>query len=87
MVGVGVGVEGGHQLDPEFPDQREVASVLLEHRIDEQPLAGGHIGEQIGEGAGGGIEQLPQQQRAAPCSSGKHGLGLGHVDTRAFGSL
>jgi hypothetical protein len=38
--------------------------VLLEDRINEQPFAATHIGEQVGEGAGIGVEELPKEQRA-----------------------
>ena len=62
MVGVGMGVEAGHQLNAQFPDQGQVAVVLLEHRIDQHPLARAPIGQQVGEGAGVGIKKLAQQQ-------------------------
>jgi hypothetical protein len=66
VVGVHVGVEAGDQLDAQFTDQGQVAAVLLEHRIDQQALAAGGIGQQIGERAGLGVKQLAKQQRAAP---------------------
>ena len=65
VVGVDVGVEAGHQVDAQLADQREIALVLLEHRIDQHPHAGGHIGQQVGEGAGGGVEELAEEQGAA----------------------
>lgn len=33
VVGVDVGVERGDQGDAQLPDQRQVAAVLLEHRV------------------------------------------------------
>jgi len=75
MVGVGVGVEGGHQVDPQLLKQRQVALVPLEHRIDQHPFAAGHIGEQMGEGAGVGIEQLAPQQRLATGGGREQGGG------------
>ena len=65
VVGVGVGVDRGHQLHPQLADQGEVAGVLLEHRVDQHALAAGHIHQQVGEGAGFGIEELAEQQAAA----------------------
>jgi len=73
VVGVGVGVDRGHQADSEFPDQGEVALVLLEHRIDQQAQAGGHVSQEIGEGAGAGVEELAEEQVAAPGGGGEHG--------------
>jgi len=45
VVGVGMGVEAGQQLDAQFADQGEIAVVLLENRIDQQALAAADIGE------------------------------------------
>jgi hypothetical protein len=45
----------------QFADQGEIAVVLLEDRVDDYPLAAGHVGQQIGEGAGVGIEELAEQ--------------------------
>ena len=39
MVGVDVGVERGDQIDGQFADQREIAAVLLEHRVDQHRLS------------------------------------------------
>jgi hypothetical protein len=85
MVGMGVGVERGHQLQVQFPDQGEIALVLLEHRIDQQRPATGHIGEQVGEGAGLGVEELAEQQRPATggCDEGEgRPRGNGHGSER-----
>jgi len=60
-----MGVEAGHQVDAQLADQGKIALVLLEDRIDQHPLAGGHIGQQVGEGAAGGVEQLAEEQGAA----------------------
>jgi hypothetical protein len=64
VVGVGVGVDRGNQLDTQLANQGEIALVLLEDRIDEQAFAAGHIREQVGEGAGIGVEELPKEQGA-----------------------
>ena len=79
MVGVGMGVEAGHQGNAQFPDQGQVAVVLLEHRIDQYPRARAPIGQQVGEGAGVGIKELAQQQ-GGPAGGGEeqgHGEGAG----------
>ena len=86
MVGMGVGIDRGHQVDPQFVNQGQVAAVLLEHRVDQETLAAGDVSEQIREGAGGGIKQLPKQQIAATGSShqrdgGGGGRGCGHGRT------
>jgi hypothetical protein len=60
-----MGIDRCHQFDAEFANQGEIACVLFEHRIDQHPLATGHIRQQVGEGAGVGVEQLPKQQRAS----------------------
>jgi hypothetical protein len=64
VIGMGMGVDRGHQLDAQFADQGEIAAVLLEDRVDDHPLAAGYVGQQIGEGAGVGIEQLAEEQGA-----------------------
>ena len=69
VVGMGVGVEAGHQVDPQFPYQGEIAWVLFVHRVDQHPFAGGHIGHEVGEGAGLGVEELAEQQ-ACPAGGG-----------------
>jgi len=66
VVGVGMGVDRGHQFDTQLADQGEIAAVLLEDRINQHPCPAGDIGEQIGEGACLAIEQLAKQKRAAP---------------------
>ena len=72
VVGVGVGVDRGNQLDTQFANQGEIALVLLKDRIDEQAFAAGHIGEQVGEGAGIGVKELPKEQEA-PTGGGSEG--------------
>jgi hypothetical protein len=71
MVGMGMGVEAGHQADAELLNQREITGVLLIDRIDQHPLAGGPIGEQVGEGARVGVEQLAEKQGASPRRGGQ----------------
>jgi hypothetical protein len=39
MVGMGVGVEGGHQGEAQLVHQGEVAGVLFKHGIDQDPLS------------------------------------------------
>ena len=73
MVGMGVGVEGGHQGEAQLLHQGEVAGVLLKHRIDQHPLSAGPVREQIGEGAGIGIEELAQQEGGATRGGQKKG--------------
>ena len=59
--------------------------MLLKHRIDEHPFAGGDIGEQIGVGPGCCVEELAMQQGLPACCiqerdrgwrDGDHGLRL-----------
>jgi len=64
MVGMGMGIDRGHQLDSQFADQGEIAAVLFEDGVDDHPLAAGHVGQQIGEGAGVTVEQLAEEQAA-----------------------
>ena len=71
MVGVGVGVDRGNQLDTQLANQGEITVVLLEDRINEQAFAATHIGEQVGEGAGIGVEELPKEQGAPTGGSSK----------------
>ena len=41
-------------------DQLQIAVDLLQHRIDDQRLAAGAAGQQIGVGAGNAVEQLAE---------------------------
>jgi len=72
VVGVGVGVDRGNQLDTQFANQGEIALVLLKDQIDEQAFAAAHIGEQVSEGAGIGVKELPKEQ-GAPTGCGGEG--------------
>ena len=74
VIGMGMGVDRGHQLDAQFADQGEIATVLLEDRVDDHPLAAGHISKQIREGAGVGVEELAKEQRATT-GGGREGQG------------
>ncbi len=56
VVGVQMGVDGLDQLEVEFADQLQIAVDALEHRIDDQRLAAVPAGDEIGVGAGGGVE-------------------------------
>ena len=74
VVGVGVGVDRRHQFDSQLANQGEIAAVLLKDRVDDHPLAAGHIGQQVGEGAGVAVKELAEQQRAT-AGSGREGQG------------
>ena len=81
VVGMDVGIEAGHQANVQLLNQREIPLVLLEHRVDQHALAAGPICQQVGEAAGGGVEQLAQQQVAAASGGpqqGKPGERSGH---------
>ena len=66
MVGMDMGFERIEQFQPQLVDQRRVAPHLLEHRIDDDRLAAFRIGQQIGVGRGGRIEQLAEDQHRSP---------------------
>jgi hypothetical protein len=57
-----VGLERRDQAQAEFVQQGRVASHMLEHRIDQQRLAGRRIAEQIGVGGRLGVEQLAKDE-------------------------
>jgi hypothetical protein len=55
--------------------------VLFIDRINQYPFAGGHIGQQVAEGAGFGVKQLAEEQLPTPGggTQGKQrGRGKGH---------
>jgi len=60
VVGVTVRVERVEEREAELANQRGVAGVLLEHRIDERGLAGARVGEQVRVRAGSLIEELSE---------------------------
>ena len=87
MVGMGVGVDRGHELHAQFADQGEIAGVLFKHRIDQHALATGHIHQQVGEGAGVGIEQLAHQQGTAASGGGQERGGGRRDGSHGRGSM
>jgi hypothetical protein len=48
--------------------------MLLVDRVDDHPLAAGHIGQQVGEGAGVAVEQLAEEQ-GTTAGGGREGQG------------
>ena len=80
VIGVHVGIEGGHQLKPQLTDQGQITLLAFEHRIDQNRLGGRRIRQQVGEGAGVGILELAKQQGANP--GGELGQGLSHQTLR-----
>lgn len=55
-----VGFQRGQQRQAQFAQQRLIAPHLLEHRVDQQRLATGAVGQQVGVGRGDGVEQLAE---------------------------
>ena len=66
VVGMDMSFERIGQPQAELLDQRRIPPHLLEHRIDDDGGTAAPIGEQIGVGGGGGIEQLPKNQHHKP---------------------
>ena len=64
MVGVQMRIHGLDQLEVELAHELKIAVDPLQHRIDDQRLAAVAAGEQIGVGAGRGVEQLAKDHRA-----------------------
>jgi hypothetical protein len=69
-----MGVDRGHKIDAQLADQGEIAAVLLEHRVNDQTFATGYVRQQVGEGAGVGIEELTEKQ-GATAGEGREGKG------------
>ncbi len=65
VVGVHVRLERPAQLEAQLLDERRVAPRLLEHRVDQQRLAAGGVGEQIGVSRGLRVEQLAKNHRGS----------------------
>src|SRR3954462_296786 len=61
VVGVHVRLERPLELEAELLDQRHVAARLLEHGIDQDRLARGRIGEEVGVSGRLLIEELPEE--------------------------
>ena len=66
VVGMQMGIHRFHQLQVEFADQLQVAVHLLQHRVDDQRFPAAAGGQQVGVGAGGGIEQLAEKHASLP---------------------
>ena len=64
VIGVQCVSSGQPQRQPQLADQRRVARVLLEHRIDQHRLARLLVGEQIGVRARDLVEELAKQHSA-----------------------
>jgi hypothetical protein len=62
MVGMAVRVDDGDQLEVQLAQERMVACVLLEDRIDEHCVASPWIAQQIGVRRRRGVEQLTKDQ-------------------------
>ena len=74
VVSVDVGVDGLHQLEVELLDEAQVAVDLLVHRVDEEGLAAGPPGQEVGVGAGRLVEELPEDHgRLRPPAAGRLG--------------
>ena len=63
MVGVGMGIQAGDKVNAKLSQESQITLMALEHRVDQHTLGRGHIHQEVGEGAGLGIEQLAQKQR------------------------
>ncbi len=74
MVGVAVGVQRGDEREVQLAEQRVVARVLLEHRVDDHRLAGVRVAQKVGVGRRRGVEQLTEDEvgkhGGAPCAHG-----------------
>jgi hypothetical protein len=62
VVGVTVRVERVQKLQPELADQRRVARVLLEDRVDEHGLTRALVGEEVAVRVGDLVEELSEDQ-------------------------
>jgi 2-dehydro-3-deoxygalactonokinase len=60
-----MGVQRGHQLQVQLAQQRQVAALLLEHRVDQHAWRRGRVGQQVGVGGRGGVEQLAEDHVAS----------------------
>ena len=72
VVGMGMGLDRPDQLQPVLAQHRQVAFELLVHRVDDQGFPGGRIGQDVGEGAGGGVEELQGLHGSADWRAGPH---------------
>ncbi len=61
MVGVHVRLERIAQREAKLGEELAVPLHVLEHRIDEHRVAGLLVGEEVGVGAGGPVEELAEE--------------------------
>ncbi len=62
VVGMHMRLQRPGQPQAEFADQGRVTPRLLEDRVDQQGLAAGAVGEQVGVGRRRGVEQLAKDE-------------------------
>ena len=58
VIGMGMGLHRPEQLQPMLAQHGQVALDLLVHRVDDERLPRGFVKQQVGVGAGAGVEQL-----------------------------
>jgi hypothetical protein len=58
VVGMGMGLHRPEQCEPMLAQHGKIAFDLIVYRVDDQGLPSDFIKQQVGVGAGGGIEQL-----------------------------
>jgi hypothetical protein len=74
VVGVQVRVHRLHQPQVELGQELDVARDLVEHGVDDQRLAAAPAGQEIGVGAGDGVEHLAEDH-SLPSRAKAHRLG------------
>ena len=62
VIGMHVRVQRGHQAQAQLAQQRQIAPLVLEHRVDQQGLGGCRIAQQVGVGGRNRIEQLSKHE-------------------------
>ncbi len=60
VIGMNMGLDQVFERQTQVADQLRVALRLLDDAVDKHRLAAGFIGEQIGESAGFGVEELAE---------------------------
>jgi hypothetical protein len=66
VVGMQMRVDRLDQLDVELAQELEVAVDLFQYRVDDQRLAAGPAGEQVGIGARYAVEKLAEDHVVSP---------------------
>jgi hypothetical protein len=64
VIGVAMSVERSDQLQTEFLQQRAVAEVLLEDRVDDHGLPALRVAQHVGVGRRSSVEKLPKNNIA-----------------------